>query len=777
MKTATNRVMMPVMLACLAGAAQAQPLATERFEYPAGNSLLGQSGGLGFASPWQTAGYGSWSVNANDEVVIRNGLLLSTAGGRSQSALGGAQRTLATPIAGTTGTSAWISFVARRVSGTSGTSWLGVKLPSTGPAPFLFLGQPFGRSHWGADNGLAGGIAESSSPADVAHIVCRIDFRAGADDVRVWINPNLDADPADSTATLTLPAYGDFQNITKLIIETGASVGSQVGAVDELRIGSSFAEVAPVEQGSAYKGKKVKPKPDSKPCLECFSWGLSQQGYVRSNPGTVGPFGVDIEMESVGAVVGISPGDFPPGSSVRHKHKGWDGVIYGNPKIISEADRTVAMDLDFPGAAALNVVVREADGTILTDETTPGQARFKNLGGVVNPWGPCPDGSFPYWKHTIVFYDPPKLVNSQYVYFEWVWTFGCGGSSGTERTITTTPLFDDGNLPLVGTGTLELEAAGPMSSLTLVDCADMPLASAAPKGGGLPHVPRKDALVRGLGNVLVSSSCDDGTQCPDQERRRLRAVGIGSSGEDGVGVDWKPSNRDGSGGSVSFDDIQFSNGEAVLSRTGIDATGVLQQLDSISVTGSNGASTIVPDFSNVGSTQYSVTGYDASGTVVIDAVFPNGTPLTLDHVICPPNQQLIWGWYTYWYWTSWPTTGHWRTDWVVIGCGSLGTPGGGGNTSTERIVIQPVNPTPSEPVSVDIRARNIPAGAFTLSLDADMGNPCPVDFDGDGFVDFFDFDAFVSAFENGEPNADFDEDGFIDFFDFDAYVSAFEVGC
>jgi hypothetical protein len=57
---------------------------------------------------------------------------------------------------------------------------------------------------------------------------------------------------------------------------------------------------------------------------------------------------------------------------------------------------------------------------------------------------------------------------------------------------------------------------------------------------------------------------------------------------------------------------------------------------------------------------------------------------------------------------------------------------------------------------------------------------CPsADFNGDGFVDFFDYDDFVACFEGaGAPgcNADFNGDAFIDFFDYDAYVFAFE-GC
>ena len=55
--------------------------------------------------------------------------------------------------------------------------------------------------------------------------------------------------------------------------------------------------------------------------------------------------------------------------------------------------------------------------------------------------------------------------------------------------------------------------------------------------------------------------------------------------------------------------------------------------------------------------------------------------------------------------------------------------------------------------------------------------PCPADFNHDGFVDFFDYDAFVTAFESGDPAADANNDGFLDFFDYDDFVAAFESGC
>ncbi|XVJ60133.1 MAG: hypothetical protein HEQ23_12360 [Tepidisphaera sp.] len=64
---------------------------------------------------------------------------------------------------------------------------------------------------------------------------------------------------------------------------------------------------------------------------------------------------------------------------------------------------------------------------------------------------------------------------------------------------------------------------------------------------------------------------------------------------------------------------------------------------------------------------------------------------------------------------------------------------------------------------------------------------CPADFNNDGFIDFFDYDDFVSCFEgdvsgcpaNNPPQMvlDMNGDGFVDFFDYDAFVQAFERGC
>ncbi|QOJ00490.1 MAG: hypothetical protein HRU70_08310 [Phycisphaeraceae bacterium] len=68
-------------------------------------------------------------------------------------------------------------------------------------------------------------------------------------------------------------------------------------------------------------------------------------------------------------------------------------------------------------------------------------------------------------------------------------------------------------------------------------------------------------------------------------------------------------------------------------------------------------------------------------------------------------------------------------------------------------------------------------GGFTLNVRYE----CPADFNDDGFLDFFDLDAFIECFDGFAcppgKTADFNADGFVDFFDLDAYVNAFDAGC
>lgn len=72
-----------------------------------------------------------------------------------------------------------------------------------------------------------------------------------------------------------------------------------------------------------------------------------------------------------------------------------------------------------------------------------------------------------------------------------------------------------------------------------------------------------------------------------------------------------------------------------------------------------------------------------------------------------------------------------------------------------------------------------------VTTDAASITLCLADVSCDGFVDIFDYDAFVACFEGGGESGscpagvspDFNNDGFSDAFDYDDFVTAFERGC
>ena len=80
-----------------------------------------------------------------------------------------------------------------------------------------------------------------------------------------------------------------------------------------------------------------------------------------------------------------------------------------------------------------------------------------------------------------------------------------------------------------------------------------------------------------------------------------------------------------------------------------------------------------------------------------------------------------------------------------------------------------------------MRKPGAPSQAPARGLPGPGGFPCPADFNGDGFLDFFDYDDYVACFETGAcppgRTADVNGDNFVDFFDYDGFVDAFQAGC
>lgn len=54
---------------------------------------------------------------------------------------------------------------------------------------------------------------------------------------------------------------------------------------------------------------------------------------------------------------------------------------------------------------------------------------------------------------------------------------------------------------------------------------------------------------------------------------------------------------------------------------------------------------------------------------------------------------------------------------------------------------------------------------------------CPADLNNDGFLDFLDISAFLTAYSNEEPGADFNNDANWDFLDISAFLQSYSMGC
>lgn len=134
----------------------------------------------------------------------------------------------------------WISFLAR--SSSPGTNWAGVSL-FEGGSERLFIGQRNGTSNWGIERSGSGNATFAVGTGSVAFVVAKIVLKTGADDVYLWVNPSLSSAPADASAAQLL-ATSTF-TFDRIRIQHGLG-GGQTFEVDELRLGQSFADVAPI---------------------------------------------------------------------------------------------------------------------------------------------------------------------------------------------------------------------------------------------------------------------------------------------------------------------------------------------------------------------------------------------------------------------------------------------------------------------------------------------------------------------------------------------------
>ncbi|HYE63185.1 MAG TPA: hypothetical protein VD997_14415 [Phycisphaerales bacterium] len=242
------------------------------------------------------------------------------------------------------------------------------------------------------------------------------------------------------------------------------------------------------------------------------------------NLGSSGQDGVELRLHSSmggGTGVEIAPVLSVAGGGVRIRHKGWDGLIYGNHRMISSGNGTGTFHWDFSslGASSINIKVLSEDGTITEDYDVSGPIAAK-------PWVPnftCPNGGTP-----VLIYKWMSACNGcpPFLWMGWA----CMTSTGETGTYTyqgrmmITPTSGPGSPPISSNIDSMLVSAIGVPSLTLT--------SATIETLGVSSF--------GLGQAHIGEVCDDNDGDGSCDERRLPVHNLGSSGQDGVSLDLGP---------------------------------------------------------------------------------------------------------------------------------------------------------------------------------------------------------------------------------------------
>ena len=220
----------------LGTAARAQLVASDTFNYTPGGTLSG-SGGTGWS--------GAWTGNANTITagLTYPGLADSASNAVTTSGSGsGSFRTLSAAQTSSDASPIYVAFLVRAVSSNFGPGtgdYAGLSLfQGTGNERF-FTGAPYQTSTYGFDD--QGGNVVVTGPAITPAATHLLVYRFGASRIDFYADPTPGQPlPATSTGS-TNKGVITFDTI-RIQAGTGANVNM---SFDELRIGSSFASVAP----------------------------------------------------------------------------------------------------------------------------------------------------------------------------------------------------------------------------------------------------------------------------------------------------------------------------------------------------------------------------------------------------------------------------------------------------------------------------------------------------------------------------------------------------
>jgi hypothetical protein len=214
--------------------------------FPISGSLNGTTTGVGWADAWSVD---TALMQANGGDLSDPAGLLAGAGssaiGRltTPTPLVTATRNLSAPV-GATGTVTWISFLVQPDS-TSVLDYMGLVFGNTA-ADVAFAG--YGGTGFILNEvgtlGIVTAPGVTANGGQTAFIAVKIEAAAGNDTITMYVNPTPGLGAPDSTH-IAVKSDVDLGSFTRIGILTGRGVSINQARLDEIRVGSSFADVAP----------------------------------------------------------------------------------------------------------------------------------------------------------------------------------------------------------------------------------------------------------------------------------------------------------------------------------------------------------------------------------------------------------------------------------------------------------------------------------------------------------------------------------------------------
>lgn len=284
-----------------------QPATYEAFSYSAGTgALAGKSGGDNWNGAWDS---GSNDINAAG-LTYSSGGTLTASGGKAVLKDGVASFRNISSSTYANGTY-WVSFLAK--SSNPGSNWGGLSLYN-GTNETIYIGQRFGQNNWGIErSGSGNGVNTSTNTGTVTYLVAKIVLQAGNDTVYLWTNPSLSSTPVDGNAT-QFTNINDF-TFDRIRLQQGLGTG-QTMEIDEVRLGNSYAEVAPTGSGGGGSAPVITPNQTASGTQgQAFSYNMTSTNSPTSWALSSGSLPVGVTLNTSTGTLSGTPsgvGNFTP---------------------------------------------------------------------------------------------------------------------------------------------------------------------------------------------------------------------------------------------------------------------------------------------------------------------------------------------------------------------------------------------------------------------------------------------------------------------------------